>query len=103
MVFESLKDMYRRRDLIGILATSNLKASEKNTFLGYIWWLLDPVLMVRLAGTVNTPRLLDRVTVAVLVAALVMVTVQVELCPLPKVLGVQLKLDNCAGATRFKV
>ena len=46
MVFKSLEDMYRRRDLIGILATSNLKASEKNTFLGYIWWLLDPVLMM---------------------------------------------------------
>ena len=59
--------------------------------------------MVRLAGTVNTPRLLDRVTVAVLVAALVRVTVQVELCPLPSPLGVQLKLDNCAGATRFSV
>ena len=65
--------------------------------------LLDPVLIVRLAGTLNTPRLLDKVTVAVLVAALVSVTVQVALCPLPRVPGVQLKPDNCAGATRFKV
>ena len=65
--------------------------------------LLDPVLIVMLAGTLNTPRLLDNVTVAVVVAALVSVTVQVELCPVPRVPGVQLNADNCAGATRFKV
>jgi hypothetical protein len=63
--------------------------------------LLDPVLMVMLAGTLNAPRLLDKATVAVLVAALVSVTVQVEFCPLPKVPGAQLNPDNCAGATRF--
>ena len=65
--------------------------------------LLDPVLMVMLAGTLNTPRLLDKVTVAALLAALVSVTVQVALCPVPRVPGVQLRADNCAGATRFKV
>ena len=56
-----------------------------------------------LAGTVSTPRLLDKVTVAALVAALVRVTVQVELCPLPNAVGVQTKLNNCAGAARFKL
>jgi hypothetical protein len=65
--------------------------------------LLDPVLIVMLAGTLNTPRLLDNVTVAVLVAALLNVTVQVALCPVPRIPGVQLTADNCAGATRFNV
>ena len=65
--------------------------------------LLDPVLIVMLAGTLNAPRLLDNATVAALVAALVNVTVQVELCPVPRIPGVQLKPDNCTGATRFNV
>ena len=64
--------------------------------------LLDPVLIVMLAGTLNRPRLLDKVTVAELVAALVSVTVQVALCPVPKIPGVQLSPDNCTGASRFK-
>ena len=64
---------------------------------------LAPVLIVMLAGTLNTPRLLDKATVAALVAALFSVTEQVALCPVPKLPGVQLKLDNCAGATRFNV
>ena len=65
--------------------------------------LLDPVLIVMLEGTLNRPRLLDKATVAKLVAALVSVTVQVALCPVPRVPGVQLNPDNCAGATRFNV
>jgi len=65
--------------------------------------LLDPVLIVMLDGTLNAPRLLDKATVAALVAALLSVTVQVALCPLPRVPGVQLRADNCAGATRLKV
>jgi hypothetical protein len=65
--------------------------------------LLAPVLMVRLAGTLNRAKLLDRVTVAALVAALVSVTVQVALCPVPRIPGVQLNADNCAGATRFRL
>jgi hypothetical protein len=32
---------------------------------------------------------------------LVSVTVQVALCPVPRVPGVQLNPDNCTGATRF--
>ncbi len=65
--------------------------------------LLDPVSIVTLAGTLKTPRLLDKATVAELVAALVSVTVQVALCPAPRVPGAQLSPDNCAGATRFNV
>jgi hypothetical protein len=56
-----------------------------------------------LAGTVSTPVLLDKPTVIVLSAALFSVTVQVELCPVPSVLGEQLTLDNCAGDTMLKV
>ncbi len=39
-----LADLYRRRDLILFLVTSGLKAQHRNTFLGYAWWLLDPLL-----------------------------------------------------------
>jgi hypothetical protein len=63
--------------------------------------LLDPLLTVAFAGTVNTPVLLVRLTVAVLVAAFVSVTVQVEVWPVPSVPGLQLRLDSCAGATRL--
>ena len=65
--------------------------------------LLAPVAMVMLAGTVSTPVLLDRLSVAMLNAALFSVTVQVEVCAVPNVLGAQLTLDNCAGATRLKL
>ena len=65
--------------------------------------LLDPALIVMLAGTLNRPRLLDRATVAGLAAGLVSVTVQVALCPVPRTAGVRLNPDNCTGATRFKV
>ena len=62
-----------------------------------------PVAMVMLAGTVSNPVLLDRLTTVVLRAALFSVTVQVEVCAVPNVLGAQLTLDNCAGATRLKL
>jgi hypothetical protein len=65
--------------------------------------LLALVAMVMLAGTVSTPVLLDRLTTVVLKAALLRVTVQVEVCAVPNVLGAQLMLDNCAGATRLKL
>ncbi len=41
-----LRDLYRRRDLILYLVASNLKAQHRNAFLGYFWWLLDPLLGV---------------------------------------------------------
>jgi hypothetical protein len=65
--------------------------------------LLDPALIVMLAATLNTPRLLDKATVAALIVALLSVTVQVALCPVPRVPGAQFNADNCTGATRFKV
>ncbi len=41
-----LKDLFKRKDLIAYLVTSGLKSQNKNSFLGYFWWLLDPFLNV---------------------------------------------------------
>lgn len=41
-----LREIVRRRDLILHLAGANLKAAHRNAFLGYFWWLLDPLLGV---------------------------------------------------------
>ena len=41
-----LKDLSKRKDLIIYLVFSGLKAQHKNTFFGYFWWLLDPLLGV---------------------------------------------------------
>ena len=65
--------------------------------------LLAPALIVRLAGTLNRFRLLDKATVAALVAAWLRVTAQVALCPVPSTPGAQLNPDTCTGATRFNV
>jgi hypothetical protein len=62
--------------------------------------LLEPVPIARLPGTVSTPVLLDKLTVAVLNAALFSVTVQAEFCPVPRVAGEQLTEDTAAGDTR---
>jgi hypothetical protein len=63
--------------------------------------LLAPALIVKLRGTLRVSVLLVKAMVAVVVAALVRATVQVVLCPLPKVSGVQFSVDKRAGATRF--
>ncbi|MBN2493224.1 MAG: ABC transporter permease [Deltaproteobacteria bacterium] len=41
----NLAGIWDRRHLLGILVVSNLKRQNKNTALGYLWWLLDPILM----------------------------------------------------------
>jgi len=41
-----LMDLYKRKDLLLYLVTSGLKAQHRNSFLGYFWWLLDPLLGV---------------------------------------------------------
>jgi lipopolysaccharide transport system permease protein/teichoic acid transport system permease protein len=41
-----LTELYKRKDLLLYLVTSGLKAQHKNSFLGYFWWLLDPLLNV---------------------------------------------------------
>ncbi|RME21773.1 MAG: ABC transporter permease [Deltaproteobacteria bacterium] len=41
----SLENLWRRRHLLWILVVSNIKRQNKNNFLGYLWWWLDPLLM----------------------------------------------------------
>ncbi|MDO7786858.1 ABC transporter permease [Desulforamulus aquiferis] len=41
-----IKELIKRRDLLIYLVTSGLKAQHRNSFLGYFWWLLDPLLGV---------------------------------------------------------
>lgn len=41
-----LTELYKRKDLLLYLVTAGLKAQHKNSFLGYFWWLLDPLLNV---------------------------------------------------------
>ena len=41
-----INELWKRRDLLVYLVTSGLKAENRNTFLGYLWWLLDPFLNI---------------------------------------------------------
>ncbi|MFO7838381.1 MAG: ABC transporter permease [Desulfosalsimonadaceae bacterium] len=43
---EYIHELLRRKDLVLYLVFSGLKAQHKNSFLGYFWWLLDPMLNV---------------------------------------------------------
>ena len=40
-----LQELIKRKDLLIYLVTSGLKAQYRNTYLGYLWWILDPLLM----------------------------------------------------------
>ena len=40
-----LTELYKRKDLLIYLVVSGLKAQYRNTYLGYAWWILDPLLM----------------------------------------------------------
>jgi len=41
-----INEIVRRKDLLLYLTTSGLKAEHRNSLLGYIWWMLDPLLGV---------------------------------------------------------
>ncbi len=41
-----MKEIIQRKDLMLYLIASGLKAKHRNTWLGYFWWLLDPLLNV---------------------------------------------------------
>ena len=41
-----LKELLNRKDLLLYLVKSGLKAEHRNSYLGYFWWLLDPLLNV---------------------------------------------------------
>jgi lipopolysaccharide transport system permease protein len=42
----TFKNLYKRRHLLKVLITSAVKRQNKNNVLGYIWWLLDPLLFL---------------------------------------------------------
>lgn len=39
-------ELLKRKDLLKYLVISGLKAEHRNSYLGYFWWLLDPLLGV---------------------------------------------------------
>ncbi|HLR67775.1 ABC transporter permease [Virgibacillus alimentarius] len=41
-----LSEILKRKDLLIYLVKSGLKAENRNSYLGYFWWLLDPLLNV---------------------------------------------------------
>ena len=41
-----LGEISRRKDLLLYLVKSGLKAEHRNSYLGYFWWLLDPLLSI---------------------------------------------------------
>src|SRR5690554_5151984 len=41
-----LQEMAKRKDLLYYLVKTGLKAEHRNSYLGYFWWLLDPLLNV---------------------------------------------------------
>src|SRR5699024_8262810 len=41
-----LQEMRKRKDLLFYLVQSGLKAEHRNSYLGYFWWLLDPLLSI---------------------------------------------------------
>ncbi len=41
-----IDEMLKRKDLLIYLVKSGLKAEHRNSYLGYFWWLLDPLLGV---------------------------------------------------------
>ena len=40
-----LYELLKRKDLLVYLVISGIKAEYRNTVLGYVWWILDPLLM----------------------------------------------------------
>ena len=44
-IFRKLfKDLLEHKDLIYYLTRSNLKANTARTYMGFLWWILDPIL-----------------------------------------------------------
>src|SRR5690625_2980093 len=41
-----IQEIIKRKDLLYYLVKSGLKAEHRNSYLGYFWWLLDPLLNV---------------------------------------------------------
>jgi len=41
-----IQEIIKRKDLLLYLVKSGLKAEHRNSYLGYFWWLLDPLLNI---------------------------------------------------------
>jgi len=41
----TLSELWSRRHLLWVLTTSNIKRTNKHSTLGWLWWLLDPILL----------------------------------------------------------
>ena len=46
MMRQYIKEMLKRKDLVKYLVLSGQKANNRDSYLGYLWWLLDPLLNV---------------------------------------------------------
>jgi teichoic acid transport system permease protein len=42
---EYMSELWRRRDFVWFLARGNIKARNASTFLGLVWWVLNPLLL----------------------------------------------------------
>lgn len=40
-----LKELLKRKNLLIYLVLSGMKSQYRNSYLGYVWWILDPLLM----------------------------------------------------------
>lgn len=60
-----LASLYRQRGLVGVLVVRELKARYRGTFLGYLWSLLNPLLLLGVYTAVFTFVIPARVTLPV--------------------------------------
>ncbi len=42
---EYMSELWRRRDFVWFLARGNIKARNASTFLGLVWWVLNPLML----------------------------------------------------------
>lgn len=50
-IYKLVKDVYSRRELLWILTVRNIKIRYKNTMLGFLWSLIDPLLLIGIYAT----------------------------------------------------
>ena len=53
-LYKLIKDVYSRRELLWLLTVRNLKIRYKNTVLGFLWSLIDPLLLIGIYATFAT-------------------------------------------------
>ncbi|HSL76309.1 MAG TPA: hypothetical protein VK867_05150, partial [Candidatus Limnocylindrales bacterium] len=58
---EALEDIFSRRRLVGYLVRADIKKKGADTFLGNLWWVLDPLLQM-VVYVVFVSLIFDRAT-----------------------------------------